>query len=64
MSNKQTNSKRYTDEELKAKAIVTMRHINEGQEVGAEIVMAIAQRTGMHPQIVVNEIQRLANIQL
>ncbi len=57
-----TYSKKYTDEELRAKAICTMRYITERNDAGMEVVMSVAMRTGMHPQTVVNEIQRLSNI--
>lgn len=61
---KNTYSKKHTDEDLRAMAICTLRYVSEGQDVGSEIVLTVAARMGMHPNIALNEIQRLAAIKL
>ena len=63
-TNTYTHGKRYHDEELRAKAMCTLTALGKGQEHAAELVMIMAHRTGLHPQIIVGKIQELANIQL
>ena len=57
-----TYSKRYNDEDLRAMAICVMGHIQQGGNIGIEFILNVANRSGLHPQTVVNEIQRLAAI--
>lgn len=59
-----TYGKRYNDEDLRAMAICVMGHINQGGNIGIEFILNLANRTGMHPQSVVDNIQRLAAIKL
>jgi len=51
---------KYTEEELRAKAICVMRHLTKGDDVGMELVMQVAMHAGMHPQDVINRIKYMA----
>ena len=64
MEHKYTHGKRYHDEELRAKAICTIDALEKGQQHAAELVMTMSHITRLHPQIVVEKIRELANIQL
>jgi len=59
-----TYSKIYNDEDLRAMAICVMGHIADGGNIGIEFILTVAHQSGMHPQMVVQNIQRLAAIKL
>ena len=59
-----TYSKRYNDEDLRAMAICIMRHVRSGGNIGLEFILMVAQRAGMHPQLVVQNLERLEQIKL
>lgn len=60
MSESHTYSKRYSDNDLRLKAIHALEWITHGDQLGIQFVLILSQITGMHPQIVVQRIEYLA----
>jgi len=62
MSN--NHSQKYTDDQLRAKAICTMNALNQGNPLATQLVIAMSHIMRMHPNQVIDEIEVLSNIKI
>lgn len=62
MSN--NHSQKYTDDELRAKAICTLTALNQGNPLATQLVIAMSHIMRMHPNQVIDEIEKLSTIKV